>query len=39
MKRNKITIHTDTSNLFFDNRNTDESIYDFFLAQQDRNKS
>ena len=32
MKKNKITIHADASNLFFDNRNTNESIYDFFFS-------
>ena len=34
-KKNKLTIHVETGSLFFDNINTNESIYDFFLAQQD----
>ena len=30
-KRNKITIYIETGNLFFNNVNTNESIYDFFF--------
>ena len=35
---NKIKIHTKTSDIFFDNVNSRESIYNFFLNQQDEKK-
>ena len=35
---NKIKIHTETSDIFFDNVNSRESIYNFFLNQQDEKK-
>ena len=38
MKTNKIKIHTESGNLFFDNVNSNESIYDFFLKQLDPTK-
>ena len=34
-KRNKVITNIETGNLFFNNVNTNESIYDFFLDQQD----
>ena len=37
MKTNKIKIHTESGNLFFDNVNSNESIY-FFLKQLDPTK-
>ena len=33
IKTNKIKIHIESGNLFFDNVNSNESVYDFFLAQ------
>ena len=38
MRENKMKIHIETSNLFFDNENLNEIIYDFFLAQVDPTK-
>ena len=38
MKTNKIKIHIESGNLFFDNVNSNESIYGFFLAQLDSTK-
>ena len=38
MRENKIKIHIETGNLFFDNENSNESIYDFFLTQGHPNK-
>ena len=38
LKRNKIKIHIETGHIFFDNVNSNESIYSFFLAQQDHTK-
>ena len=32
---NKIKIHVETGDIFFDNVNSNESIYNFFLIQQD----
>ena len=38
LRRNKMTTHTETENIFLDNKNSGRSIYDFFYAQQDYNK-
>ena len=38
-ERNKISIHTETGKIFFHNKNSVESIYDFFPAQQDYSKT
>ena len=38
MQRNKITIHVETGNIYYDNINTAEIIYTFFAAQQDQTK-
>ena len=38
LKRNKIKIHIETGHIFFDHVNSNESIYSFFLAQQDHTK-
>ena len=38
MRENKIKIHIETGNLFFDNENFNESIYDFLLAQLNTTK-
>lgn len=35
MRRYIISIHMDTENTFFDKKNSDESIYNFFSTQQD----
>ena len=35
---NKIKIHVETGDIFFDNVNSNESIYNFFLTQQDETK-
>ena len=39
-KKNQMIIHIETGNIFFDNVNSNsgESIYDFFIAQQDYTK-
>ena len=33
-----LSIHIETGNILFDNYNTNESIYDFLLRQQDETK-
>ena len=38
MQRNKLSIHTETGNFYYDNIDTGESIYSFFIAQQDYTK-
>ena len=38
MEKTKIKIHIETEKLFFDNTNSDESIYNFFIAQQYQTK-
>ena len=32
---NKLKIHVETGNIYYDNNNTSKSIFDFFLKQQD----
>ena len=34
MQRNKLSIHIETGNIYYDNIDTGESIYSFFVAQQ-----
>ena len=34
MRENKLLIHIESENVYSDNFNTNESIYDFLLAQQ-----
>ena len=38
MQRNKLNIHIETENIYYDNVDTAESIYSFFIAQQGRTK-
>ena len=38
LAKNKIKIHLDTGNIYRDNTNLEESIYDFLLAQQSETK-
>ena len=38
MTENKITIHIETGNVYFDKTNTNESLYDFFTTHQDKKK-
>ena len=38
MKTNKIKIHVEYGNLYFDNVHSNESNHDFFLAQLKRTK-
>ena len=38
MSENKLSIHTETGNLYFDGMNTGESLYDFIINQQDETK-
>ena len=38
MKKNKLKIHIDTGNIYYDNTDTNESIYSFLLAQEDDTK-
>ena len=38
MRENKLMIHIDTGNIYFDDFNTNESFYNFLLAQQDTSK-
>ena len=38
MQRNKLSIHIETGNIYYDNIDTGESIYSFFIAQQDHTK-
>lgn len=37
-QKNKIKIHIETAQLFFYSINSNESIYDFFLEQQNQRK-
>ena len=37
--RNKLKIHVETGNIYYDNKDTNESIYSFFSAQQDPDKA
>ena len=37
-QRNKLSIHIETGNIYYDNIDTGESIYSFFMAQQDHTK-
>ena len=34
MQDNKLKIHIETSNIYYDNKDTNESIFDFFINQQ-----
>ena len=36
---NKLKIHVETGNIYYDNQNTNESIYSFFTAQKDPDKA
>ena len=36
---NKLKIHVETGNIYYDNQNTNESIYSFFSAQKDPDKA
>ena len=38
MKKNKLKIHIDTGHIYYDNTDTNESIYGFLLAQEDNTK-
>lgn len=38
LTKNKITIHIETGNIYLDKTNTNESLYDFLLTQQDKKK-
>ena len=38
MKKNKLKIHIDTRNIYYDNSDTNKSIYSFLLAQEDDTK-
>ena len=38
LTENKIIIHIETGNVYFDKRNTNESCYYFFTTQQDKKK-
>ena len=38
MHENKLTIQIETGNLYYDNLNTNESIYNLILGQQDTSK-
>lgn len=35
LRENKLTVHIDMGNFYFDDFNTHKSFYDFILAQQD----
>ena len=35
----KLTIHIETGNIYYDNYNTNENIYDFIFVQEDINKT
>ena len=37
-RENMLSMHIETGNILFDNYNTNESIYDFLLRQQDETK-
>ena len=36
--KNKLTKHTETGNIYYDNLNANESIYNFILGQHDSKK-
>ena len=36
--KNKLSIHIETGNIYYDNLNTNESIYNFILARKDDSK-
>ena len=38
MQRNQLSKHIETGNIYYDNVDTGESIYSFFIAQQDHKK-
>ena len=38
LQRNKLKIHLEIGNIYHDNQNTNKSIYDIFLAQEDPTK-
>ena len=38
LRENKLSIHIETANIFYENYNTNESIYNFLLRQQDETK-
>ena len=38
LRENKLTIHIETENIYYDNFKTNESISDFIFVQQDGNK-
>ena len=38
LAKNKIKIHLETGNIYYNNINMQKSIYDFLLAQQDETK-
>ena len=38
LRKNMLSIHVETGNIFYENYNTNESIYDFLLRQQDETK-
>ena len=38
MKKNKLKIHIDTGNIYYDNTDTNQTIYGFLLAQEDDTK-
>ena len=38
MRQNRLGIHIETGNLYYDNMNTGESIYEFIISQQDETK-
>ena len=38
-RENLLSIHIEMENIFYDNHNTNESIYDFLLKQQDETKT
>ena len=38
LSKNMLSIHVETENIFYDNYNTNKSIYTFLLNQQDETK-
>ena len=38
IQRNKLSIHIESGNIYYDKIDTGESIYSFFIAQQDHTK-
>ena len=38
MRKNNLSIHTESGNLYFNGLNTAESFYDFVLSQKDTTK-